>query len=223
MGIITAIILWVVSIIYGLIFPPEASSSAVIISEIYALIITLIICSMVGSIFGGIGATGWEKMKLNWKSVIVGFVVTFVIALLSGIYLLKMGLIAPVIGGFIAVYLVELSYTNGILYGGVPTSIAGLTSIPLVVLLLNQANIQIANLHVSLRSITYYLYIGGAISGFILFLFIGIISGIIEVAVQKKTNKKGVYILIAAVVIVLVFILSNVIHVGAVLSTFGPD
>ncbi len=234
MGIITAIILWVVSIIYGLIFPPEASSSAVIIAEMYALIITLIVCSIVGSIFGGIGAeikgykfnrgkVGGEKMKLNWKAVIVGFGVSFLIALFTGLYLPKMGLIAPVIGGFVAVYLVELSYTNGILYGGVPTSIAGLTSIPLVVFLLNQANIQIANLHVSLRSITYYLYIGGAVSGFILFLFIGLISGIIAVAIRKKTNNKLAYALIAIVGIILVFILSNIIHVGAVLSTFGPS
>jgi len=165
-------------------------------------------------------------MKLNWKAVIVGFVVSFLIALFTGLYLPKMGLIAPVIGGFIAVYLVELSYTNGILYGGVPTSIAGLTSAPLVVVLSqNQTNTQVANLYINTppETLAAILYIGGAISGFIQFLLIGIICGIIAVAVQKKTNKKGVYILIAAVVIVLVFILSNVIHVGAVLSTFGPD
>ncbi|OPX57874.1 MAG: hypothetical protein A4E25_01955 [Methanobacterium sp. PtaB.Bin024] len=56
MGIITAIILWVVEMIYELIFPPELSSSFVSITAIYALIITLIVCSGVGSIFGGIGA-----------------------------------------------------------------------------------------------------------------------------------------------------------------------
>ena len=133
-------------------------------------------------------------MKLNWKAIIVGFTVAFVIALFSGLYLPKIGLIGSVIGGFIAVYLVEVSYTNGIFYGGLPTSIAGLTSTPLVVFLSNQTNIQIANLYLSLGSITF-LYIGGAISGFILFLFIGTICGIIAVAVQKKTNKKGVYIL----------------------------
>lgn len=221
MGIITAIILWVVSIIYSLIFPPEASSSAVIISEIYALIITLIICSMVGSIFGGIGAAGLEKMKLNWKSVIVGFVVTFVIALLSGIYLPKMGLIAPVIGGFIAVYLVENSYRNGILHGGLPTSIAGLTSIPLVVFLSpNLTNIQMANFHTALGSLTYFLYMGGAISGFLLFLFIGIISGIIAVAIKKRTSNKFEYAMVV-VGIILVFILFNVVRVGAILSTYS--
>lgn len=162
-------------------------------------------------------------MKLDLKVVIVGFVVAFVIALFSGLYLPKMGLIGPVIGGFIAVYMVEVSYTNGILYGGLPTSIAGLTSIPLVVFLSpNQTNTQVANLKIiSSGSITSLLYIGGAISGFILFLFIGIICGIIAVAVQKKTNKKFVYVLIAVVVIILVFILSNVVHVGAVLSS-GP-
>ncbi|MFA0832810.1 MAG: DUF5518 domain-containing protein [Methanobacterium formicicum] len=215
MGIITAIILAVVSIISGLIFPPEASSSAVIIAEMYALIITLIVCSLVGSIFGGIGA----KIRL---AVIVGFGVSFLIALFTGLYLPKMGLIAPVIGAFIAVYLVESSYTNGILYGGVPTSIAGLTSIPIVVFLSpNPINIQIAGYNIT-GSIVSFLYIGGAVSGLILFGFIGLISGIIAVAIRKKTNNKLAYALIAIVGIILVFILSNVIHVGAVLSTFGP-
>ncbi len=215
MGIITAIILAVVSIIYGIIFPPEASSSAVIIAELYALIITLIVCSLVGSIFGGIGA----KIRL---AVIVGFVVTFLIALFTGLYLPKMGLIAPVIGAFIAVYLVESSYTNGILYGGVTTSIAGLTSIPIVVFLSpNPINIQIAGYNIT-GAIVSFLYIGGAVSGLILFLFIGLVSGIIAVAIRKKTNNKLAYALIAIVGIILVFILSNVIHVGVVLSTFGP-
>lgn len=221
MGIITAIILGGVSMIYDLIFPREAPVSIVIMGEIYALTITLIICSMVGSILGGIGAVGGEKMNLNWKAVIVGLVVTFVIALFTGLYIPKMSLIAPVIGGFIAVYLVEVSYTNGILYGGVPTSIAGLTSTPLVVFLSNQTNIQLANVTVITGSIASFLYIGGAISGFILFLFIGTICGIIAVAVRKKTNKKFVYALIAIVGIILVFILANVIRVGAILSTYS--
>jgi hypothetical protein len=220
MGITTAMILWVVEIIYDIIYPPEASAIAVIIAAIYALIFTLIVCSLVGSIFGGIGAVGREKMKLNWKAVIIGLGVTFVIALFTGLYIPKMSLIAPVIGGFIAVYLVEVSYTNGILYGGVPTSIAGLISAPLVVFLSqNQTNIQVANLNISPETISAILYIAGAISGFILFLFIGIICGIIAVAVQKKTSNKFVYVLITVVLIILVFILSNVIRVGAVLST----
>ncbi|CEA14568.1 DUF5518 domain-containing protein [Methanobacterium formicicum] len=234
MGIITAIILGGVSMIFDLIFPREAPASIVIMGEMYALIITLIVCSAVGSILGGIGAeikgykfnmgkVGGEKIKVNWKAVIAGFGVTFLIALFTGLYLPKMGLIAPVIGGFIALYLVEVIYINGIFYGGLPTSIAGLISAPLVVFLSpNQTNIQVANLNISPETITAISYILGTISGFILFLFIGTICGIIAVAVQKKTNKKGVYILIAAVVIVLVFILANVIRVGAVLSTFGP-
>jgi hypothetical protein len=160
-------------------------------------------------------------MKLNWKAIIVGFAVAFSMALFSGLYFPKMGLIGAVIGGFIAVYMVEVSYTNGILYGGLPTSIAGLTSASLLVFLSqNQTNIQVANSSIiSPETLNVFLYIVGAISGFILFLFIGIICGIIAVVVKKKTNKKFVYLLIAVVVIVFVFILSNVIHVGAILST----
>ncbi len=160
-------------------------------------------------------------MKLSWKAITVGFVVAFIISLFSGLYFPKIGLIGPVIGSFIAVYMVEVSYTDGILYGGLPTSIAGLTSIPLVVFLSpNQSNIQLASFHIY-GSILDFLYFGGAISGFILFLFIGIISGIIAVAVQKKTHKKFVYVLTAVVFIILVFVLSNIIRVGAILSTYS--
>lgn len=63
-GITTAMILWVVEIIYDLIYPPEASAMAVIIAASYALILTLIVCSLVGSIFGGIGA----EIKIKVKS-----------------------------------------------------------------------------------------------------------------------------------------------------------
>lgn len=70
-------------------------------------------------------------MKLNWVAICLGFVVTFLISLFTG-YFPKLGLIAPVIGAFIAVYMVEENYSNGFLYGGLPTSMAGLTSVPLV-------------------------------------------------------------------------------------------
>jgi hypothetical protein len=125
--------------------------------------------------------------NINWNAVIVGFGVSFLIALFTGLYLPKMGLIAPVIGCFIAVYLlVEVSYSNGICYGALPTSIAGLTSIPIVVFLSpNPTNIQIAGYKIT-GSIVSFLYIGGAVSGFILFLFIGLISGIIAVAIRKR-------------------------------------
>ena len=163
-----------------------------------------------------------EEMKLIWMAIIIGFAVAFVISLFSGLYLPKLGLIGPVIAGFIVVYMVKMSYINGFFYGGLPISIAGLTSFPLLVFLSkNQTNIQLANLNVSPGEIMTILYIIGAISGFFLFLFIGILCGIIGVAVQKKTNNKFVYVLIAFIVIVLVFILSNVIHVGAILSSYS--
>lgn len=79
-----------------------------------------------------------------------------------------------------------------------------------------------ANFHTILGSLTYFLYIGSAISGFLLFLFIGIISGIIAVAVKKRTSNKFEYAMVV-VGIFLVFILFNVVRVGAILSTYGPE
>ena len=158
-------------------------------------------------------------MKLNWMAIIVGFTFAFLISLFSGLYLPKLGPIGPVIGAFIAVYMVKVSYTDGIMYGGIPISIAGITSFSLLVFLSqNPANIHHANLNISPEELRTLLYIVGAVSGFILFLFIGILSGVIAVAVQKKTDKKYIYILTAFAVIILVFILSRVIHVGGILT-----
>lgn len=53
-------------------------------------------------------------------------------------------------------------------------------------------------------------------------MFIGIISGIIAVAVKKRTSNKFEYAMVV-VGIILVFILFNVVRVGAILSTFGPE
>lgn len=158
-------------------------------------------------------------MNLNWKAIIVGFTFAFLISLFSGLYLPKLGPIGPVIGAFIAVYMVEMSYTDGILYGGLPISIAGITSFSLLAFLSqNPANIQNASLNISPEELITLFYIVGAVSGFILFLFIGILSGIIAVAVQKKTDKKYIYTLTAFAVIILVFILSRVIHVVGVIT-----
>lgn len=162
-------------------------------------------------------------MKLNWMAIIVGFAVTFVITLFSGLYLPKLGLIGPVIGAFIAVYMVEVTYPDGVLYGGLPTSIAGLISSTLFTFPSNQTNIQLAYLHKSLGILLVILYFGGVISGFILVLFIGVISGIIAVAVRKMTDKKIIYVLTAFVAIFLVYFLSNALKVGVILTTYsGP-
>ena len=66
-------------------------------------------------------------MNLNWIAISVAFIVTIVIAFISGIYLPKnIGLIGPVIGGLIAGYMVGGNYTDGIVNGGIPAGIAGL-------------------------------------------------------------------------------------------------
>lgn len=101
-------------------------------------------------------------------------------------YLPRLGLIGPAFGGFIAVYMVDVRYTNGILYGGLPISLAGLTSAPLLVFLSQyQTHVQL-NVEIPQSGIMAIYYIVGTISNFIEFLFIGIVCGIIAVAVQKK-------------------------------------
>jgi hypothetical protein len=132
-------------------------------------------------------------MNLNWIAIIVAFVITIVIAIISGLYLPKnAGLIGPIIGGLIAGYLVGGDYTNGIVNGGIPAGIAGLIYILAVVLLLG-STITSAALAVgysgSIGTLTAVAAIGGAFVGFCIYFVLGLIGGIIGVAIKKRKSN----------------------------------
>ena len=58
-------------------------------------------------------------MKLNWMAIVVAFVISFVVTILSGIHSLhNINLIAPIIGGLIAGYIVDGNYADGFVNGG---------------------------------------------------------------------------------------------------------
>jgi hypothetical protein len=132
-------------------------------------------------------------MNLNWMAIGVAFIVTIVIAVISGIYLPKnVGLIGPVIGGLIAGYMVGGNYTKGLVNGGIPAGIAGLIYLSVVVLLYGSQIATIAS-KVGYTGSVETLIIGGAIAaafvGFAMYFVLGLIGGIIGVAIKERNSK----------------------------------
>ncbi len=132
-------------------------------------------------------------MNLNWIAISVAFIVTIVIAFISGIYLPKnIGLIGPVIGGLIAGYMVGGNYTDGIVNGGIPAGIAGLIYLTTVVLLFGSQIATVAYKAGYTGSVET-LIIGGAIGaafvGFAMYFVLGLIGGIIGVAIKERNGK----------------------------------
>ncbi len=129
-------------------------------------------------------------MNLNWMAIGVAFLVTIIIAIFSGLYLPKnIGLIGPVIGGLIAGYIVGGNYTDGIVNGGIPAGIAGLIYLAAIVLLFGNQIVAIAS-KVGYTGSVEGLIIVGAIAaafvGFAMYFVLGLIGGIIGVAIKER-------------------------------------
>ena len=132
-------------------------------------------------------------MKLNWKAIVVSFLVTIVIAVTFGVYLPKnFGLIGPIIGGLIAGYMVGISYTDGLVNGAIPAGVAGLIFTTIVVLLsintINSAAITLGYTG-STQTLLISSIIGAAFVGFALYFVLGIIGSIMGVYIKKRNNN----------------------------------
>ena len=132
-------------------------------------------------------------MKLNWKAIVVSFLVTMVIAVIFGVYLPKnVGLIGPIIGGLIAGYMVGTSYTDGLVNGAIPAGVAGLIFTTLVVLLsINTISSAAMTLGYtgSTETLLISSIIGAAFVGFALYFVLGIIGSIVGIFIKKRNNN----------------------------------
>jgi hypothetical protein len=133
-------------------------------------------------------------MKLNWKAIGAAFVATTLISIICGIYLPKnVDLIGPVIGGWIAGYVVGGSYTDGLVNGGIPAGIGGIVSTVTLVLL---SSSQITSLVYSTgytgskETLLIGLVVGSAFAGFAIFFVLGIVGSIIGVGLNKRNTNK---------------------------------
>jgi len=134
-----------------------------------------------------------DYVKLNWKAIVVSFLVTMVIAVIFSIYLPKnVGLVGPIIGGLIAGYMVGISYTDGLVNGAIPAGVAGLIFTTIVVLLsINTINSAAMTLGYtgSTETLLISSIIGAAFVGFALYFVLGIIGSMAGVFIKKRNNN----------------------------------
>ena len=131
-------------------------------------------------------------MNLSWTVMGIVFVTTLVITILNGTYLPKsVGFIGPIVGGLIAGYLVGGNYTDGIVNGGIPVGLAGITYTSRIVA------INGYKITVSLNTLIYNgshvkLLFSLIFASFAFYLVFGIIGGLIGFAIKERKIIKEV-------------------------------
>lgn len=131
-------------------------------------------------------------MKLNWPAIGIAFAIAIIMGIFGGVYLPKnVSLIGPIIGGLIAGYMVDGSYTDGLVNGGIPSGVAGLIALPVILYLFwGEINVIVNNLgyHLPPGSLWAAL-IGAAFAGFAIYFVLGIIGAIIGVAIKNRRSS----------------------------------
>lgn len=117
-----------------------------------------------------------KTYKINLKAVIVGFVVTLIL-------LPFLDVVAPILGGIIAGYLVGGKYKNGIYNGGISASIASVLFALVMFTNLTGPDIaKAASMHLSVELFSILSIILAVAGG----LLLGLIGGIIGVAIKRR-------------------------------------
>ncbi len=133
-------------------------------------------------------------MNLSWTVMSIVFVITLVIIILSGTYLPKsISFIGPIVGGVIAGYWVGGNYTDGIVNGGIPVGLAGITYTSRIVAI-NGYKISL-----SLNTLIYngshvQLLFSLIFASFVFYLVFGVIGGLIGFAIKERKIIKEVLI-----------------------------
>jgi hypothetical protein len=137
---------------------------------------------------------------VNWKAIGLGVIITLILAYL-GKYIPHLdNPIAPIIGGIFAGYVVGGSYKNGVIYGGLSAGIAGFVYTLLVIILsagialATTVSMNIVPNSVSGESgiVTVSIIILGAFLAFGIYLILGLIGGIIGIAIRERNAEKQI-------------------------------
>ena len=137
---------------------------------------------------------------VNWKSIGLGFIITLVFVYL-GKYLPYLAMsLAPILGGIFAGYVVGGSYKNGAIYGGFSAGIAGFIYTLLVIILSSgitrATSVSMAIIPTSLSGASGIVTVGviilGATIAFVIYFVMGLIGGIIGVAIKERNAEKQI-------------------------------
>lgn len=127
-------------------------------------------------------------MNINWMAVGIGFIVTLILGII-GVYVGFLGLLAPIIGGLIAGYMITGNYTDGAINGGLGAGIAGFVVTLIAVLVFGGAAMALSGYEVS-GGVIGAAAIIGAIVAFIVEFILGAIGGIIGILIKGQTKPE---------------------------------
>ena len=123
------------------------------------------------------------KKDLNWVAIIIAFVLALVMGIYDIGHLGDLFILAPLISGFVAGCIVGKSYTNGLINGGIPASMAGFINMIILIPLVGS--------EITARS-SFGLNLVGtlvvAIPYFMAFFIMGSIGGIIGAGIRKRIS-----------------------------------
>ena len=134
---------------------------------------------------------------INRKAIILGFMVTIVLAYM-GNYIPYLDIpLAPIIGGVVAGLVVGGSYRNGIINGGLAAGIPGFIYTLIVIVYVTGSTISTAvtkalasTSYTGLSEIiTVIIIIFGSIVAFGIYFILGLIGGIIGVLIKDKISE----------------------------------
>jgi hypothetical protein len=122
---------------------------------------------------------------VNWKAIGLGFIITLVLAYL-GRYIPHLDMpIAPIIGGIISGYIVGGSYRDGGIYGGLSVGIAGFLYTIMVIFPMAMNGES--------GIVTAAIIILGALLAFSIYFIMGLIGGIIGIAIKERNAEKQIF------------------------------
>lgn len=134
---------------------------------------------------------------INWKAIVLGFIFTILLAYM-GNYIPYLDIpLAPLIGGIIAGYVVGGAFRNGIINGGLAAGIPGFIYTLIVIVYVTGSTISSAVTETLASKsyggmseiITVIIIVFGSIVAFGIYFILGLIGGIIGVAIKDKINK----------------------------------
>jgi hypothetical protein len=137
---------------------------------------------------------------VNWKAIGLGFIITLVLAYL-GRYIPHLDMpIAPIIGGIISGYMVGGSYRDGGIYGGLSVGIAGFLYTIMVILLTGISLATTVSMNIFPMAmngesgiVTAAIIILGALLAFSIYFIMGLIGGIIGIAIKERNAEKQIF------------------------------
>ena len=137
---------------------------------------------------------------VKWKAIGLGIIITLILAFL-GKYLPHLdNPIAPIIGGIFAGYVVGGSYKNGVIYGGLSAGIAGFVYTLLIIIIsggiglaaIVSMNIAPNTVNGESSIVTASIIILGTLLAFGTYLILGVIGGIIGIAIRERNAEKQI-------------------------------